>query len=427
MRHQGVQDRRLATPHRYRWTPVGHRRGSWFFGPNGTRCSAIATRPWLRRRVRNRLTARIQALLHDESTIETRGFALSSRPVIAVDLGGTRIRAAVIEPDGTRICPQRAPHADRGRSLGDRPPVRRGRDARPRRSGFGPIAASIAGIGISSPGPVDPWTGVVLEPPNLGPPVPRRADRGGARRSGLELPAFLDRDTNVAALGELAFGAARGVDDFIYLTVSTGVGGAIVTGGEILHGPDGLAGELGHVPVELDGPRCGCGGIGHVESIAAGVALAREARGILAAGGSEFLAARAAALPAGEELSAKDLAEGAQAGDPACRDVMDRARRALAAACVGYVNAFNPHRIVIGGSIAEAEGDRLLQPIRDAIAREAFDVVARKVTIVPAQLGGDVSLAGAQPLVMSRLAQSNQSSQVTRSERPVAVPGGTHA
>ena len=265
-----------------------------------------------------------------------------------------------------------------------------------------------------------------MEPPNLGAQF-RDVPIAAELSRGLDLPAFLDRDTNVAALGEQAFGAARGVDDFIYLTVSTGVGGAIVTGGEILHGPDGLAGELGHVVVELDGPRCGCGGVGHVEAIASGVALAREARAILAAGDSEFLAARAATLEAGEELSAKDVAEGALAGDPACRDVMDRARRALGAGCVGYVNAFNPHRIVIGGSIAEGEGDRLLDPIRETIARDAFDVLARKVTVVPAKLGGDVSLAGAQPLVMSRLKQAKPSSPTTRPARPVAVSGGTHA
>jgi glucokinase len=253
--------------------------------------------------------------------------------------------------------------------------------------------------------------------------VPIAAELGKA----LGMPAFLDRDTNVAALGERAFGAARGFDDFIYLTVSTGVGGAIITGGGILHGPDGLAGELGHVPVELDGPRCGCGGIGHVEAIASGVALAREARAILASGDSEFLATRAAALEEGQELTAKDVADGAVAGDLACRDVMDRARRALAAACVGYVNTFNPHRIVIGGAIAEGEGDRMLHPIREAIAREAFDVLARKVTVVPAQLGGDVSLAGAQPLVMSRLNPATQPTAAARPDRPVAVPGGTHA
>lgn len=291
------------------------------------------------------------------------------------------------------------------------------------------LEATIAGIGLSCPGPVDPMRGVVLEPPNLGPAfrdVPLAAELASSER----LPAFLDRDTNVAALGEMAFGAAQGETDFIYLTVSTGVGGAIVAGGEIFHGPDGLAGELGHVPVGLDGPRCGCGGIGHVEAYAAGVSLAREARLLLVADTSPFLAARVREIPGGaDELSAKDIVEGALAGDPACVSLMDRARRALAAACVGYVNAFNPHRIVIGGSIAVAEGERLLAPIRAAIASEAFEVLARHVTVVPAALGGDVSLAGAQPLVMSRLGQSETPTRIAtpRPNRPVAVPGGTPA
>jgi predicted NBD/HSP70 family sugar kinase len=96
---------------------------------------------------------------------------------------------------------------------------------------------------------------------------------------------------------------------------------------------------------------------------------------------------------------------------------------------VGYVNAFNPHRIVIGGSIAEAEGDRLLEPIRATIASEAFQVLARRVRVVPAALGADVSLAGAQPLVMSRLERNDYSSttNTTRPGSPVAVQGGTHA
>ena len=120
------------------------------------------------------------------------------------------------------------------------------------------------GIGISSPGPVDPRAGTVVEPPNLGPnfhDVPLADDMEAL----LGLPAFLDRDTNVAALGEAAYGAGRGQYDFIYVTVSTGVGGSIVTDGRLFHGPDGMAGELGHVPVELDGPICGCGGHGHLE------------------------------------------------------------------------------------------------------------------------------------------------------------------
>jgi glucokinase len=362
-----------------------------------------------------------------------RGFALSSRPVIAVDLGGTRIRAAVVQPDGTRIARnERLTPLDEGPAAiveGCRDAVRRARAAVPSE-----VNDAIVGIGISSPGPVDPMHGVVVEPPNLGPQFHDVA-LADALVSSEGLPAFLDRDTNVAALGEHAFGAARGCDDFIYLTVSTGVGGSIFTGGKLLHGPDGLAGELGHVPVSLDGPRCGCGGIGHVEAFAAGVSLAREARALLVADASPFLADRARARADGgdplatDELSAKDVAEGALAGDPACVRLMDRGRRALAAACVGYVNAFNPHRIVIGGAIAASEGERLLGPIRAAIASEAFEVVARHVTVVPAALGGDVSLAGAHPLVMSRLSQSTPRAQRTtpRPAQPVAVPGGTPA
>ena len=97
--------------------------------------------------------------------------------------------------------------------------------------------------------------------------------------------------------------------------------------------------------------------------------------------------------------------------------------------CAGYVNAFNPHRIVVGGSIAEAEGERLLEQIRDTIRGETFEAMARHVTVVPAGLGGDVSLAGAQPLVMGRLPTANQAietMQPMRPEPPVAVPGGTH-
>src|SRR5204862_174870 len=121
-----------------------------------------------------------------------------------------------------------------------------------------------------------------------------------------DLPAFLDRDTNVAALGERAFGAARDCDDFIYLTVSTGVGGSIVSGGRLFHGPDGLAGELGHVPVSLDGPLCGCGGVGHVESYASGAGLAKLARAAVERGDSPFLADRAEAHGDPQKLSALD-------------------------------------------------------------------------------------------------------------------------
>ena len=343
--------------------------------------------------------ARIAAISH-----RIRGLLLTAPPVLALDLGGTRIRAAVIQPDGARVA-----RTETETPVDDGPAAVVAACVemlqRARRSADPGIADALAGIAVSSPGPVDPRTGVVVEPPNLGPAF-RDVPLTAAASDALHLPAFLDRDTNVAALGERAFGAAQGYDDFIYLTVSTGVGGAIVTGGRLLHGPDGLAGELGHVPVSLDGPRCGCGGFGHVESYASGAGLAKLARALVASGGSPFLEERARSHGDPHRLSAVDVAEGVKAGDPGCIDLMANARRAVALGCVGYVNAFNPHLIVIGGSIAEAEGESLLEQVRTTIREEAFQAVARHVSVAAAALGGDVSLAGAHPLVMSRLGET---------------------
>lgn len=253
----------------------------------------------------------------------------------------------------------------------------------------------LAGIGISSPGPVDPRSGVVLEPPNLGSDfhdVPLAAEVASA----IGLATRLDRDTNVALLGERAFGAARGETNAVYLTISTGVGGAVLSGGQLLHGPDGLAGELGHLAVDLEGPRCGCGGRGHVEAIASGVALARDAQEAASSGRSPFLAN---AARAGRTLTARDVTAGAKASDPTCVALLDRAVQAVGAACVSIANAFNPHLIVIGGAIALALGDELLAPVRETIATNVFPVIGSRIRVVNPELGDDVSLAGAWPLI----------------------------
>jgi glucokinase len=262
------------------------------------------------------------------------------------------------------------------------------------------VQEALLGVGISSPGPLNPWRGVVLETPNMGPEfvdVPIATEI--SRRLGL--PAFLERDTNVAALGEMAFGAARNCPDFIYLTVSTGVGGAIVSEGRIFHGPDGTAGELGHTPVAMEGP-CTCGAEGHLEGIVSGAGMSNIARVLMAQGASPFLAARATQKGI-DAIEARDIAEGEDAGDETCRTIMERGRRAFAVACVGFVNALNPTRIVVGGAIADAQGERLLGPARAEVAATAFRTPRSRVQIVHAELGADVGLAGGHPLVIARL------------------------
>jgi glucokinase len=319
-------------------------------------------------------------------------------------VGGTHIRAAVVLDDGSRLAltSGHTPVSAGPAAILDACEVAL-REVRVKaRDAAGPDAAGpdVVGLGISSPGPVDPWRGVVLQTPNMGPDfhdIPIAAELGGR----LGLPAFLDRDTNVAALGEMTFGAARDCPDFIYLTVSTGVGGAIVSGGRIFHGPDGTAGELGHTPVSMEGV-CGCGAIGHLEAFASGTAIARSARQVIAYGKSPFLVSRAGDKGV-DAIEARDVAEGEDAGDETCHAIMELARRAFAIACVGFVNGLNPTRIVVGGAIAEAQGDRLLGPARTEVATTAFRAPRSRVQIVRAVLGADVGLAGCQPLVIARL------------------------
>jgi glucokinase len=301
-------------------------------------------------------------------------------PVLALDLGGTQLRTAVAMPDGTLVARRSQPTPRAGDEMIDTA-------ERALRAALSEAQASNADLraprmlGISAPGPLDPAKGVLIDPPNLD---RRLWGFGLAPRLGaaLGVEACLERDTQVAALAEGDFGAARGVRDYVYLTVSTGIGGGVVTDGRLLRGPDLVAGELGHVTVDINGPECGCGARGHLEAISTGTGIARAAQ---ASGLGDIGAAQVAALE--------------DAGDATAARIMDYARRAFAAALVSIVDIFNPSLVVVGGGIAIGQGDRLLQPARDAVEQLAFRRQAARVEIVPAQLGDDVGLIGSLSLV----------------------------
>jgi glucokinase len=263
----------------------------------------------------------------------------------------------------------------------------------------GERGAEATAVGVSAPGPLDPLKGAWIEPPNLGVAF-RGAPIAEPLRAALGLPTVVELDTHVAARAEREFGAARGARDFIYITLSTGIGGAIVAGGELIRGADGVAGEVGHLVVEIGGPLCGCGGHGHLEAIASGAAIARAGTAAAAEGRSPALARLGAARP----LEARDVAAAEAEGNAAAVEIMARARRAFAAAVVGLVNLLNPELIIVGGGMAEAEPDQWLGDAREAVRRDAYGVTAARVRIVPPKLGPDVSLVGAVPLVRARLA-----------------------
>jgi glucokinase len=331
--------------------------------------------------------------------------------VLGLDLGGSQIRAAAISSAGERLGRRSV-----ATPTGGGPEPIYAACAELLRGVVGDLPAeSVAGlvaIGISAMGPVDPWRGLVVDPPNV--PDLREAPLADEMEARLGLPAYLDRDTNVAALAEHWLGAARGCRNFMYVTVSTGLGGAIWMENRLLLGPDGTAGEIGHGSLlPLDGPRCCCGGIGHLEAISSGSGLANAARDAIAGAGtasaaatsgpsaapaSRFLADRAVQAP----ITGRDVAEGEMAGDAVCAALMARARGAFAISCVGWVNAFNPERIVVGGTLAERQGERWLEPARVAVAATALRGPAANVRIVAAELGADVGLVGAWPLVRER-------------------------
>jgi glucokinase len=329
---------------------------------------------------------------------------MALRPVLALDLGGTQLRTALIMPSGEVVRRSSRPTPRTADSL-VRAAVEALADARlgARGSADAPVA-----VGISAPGPLDPHSGKLIDPPNLHPST-WGLPLAGLVADALDLPATMDKDTNVAALGEGFFGAAAGTNDFVYLTISTGVGGAVITGGRLLHGPDGVAGELGHLAIDAyDGPLCGCGARGHLEAIASGTGIAA--------------AARAAGLDVGH-ASARDVANLEAAGNATAAQVMARARQAVASAVVTVVDLFNPDLVIIGGGIAAAEGERVLGPARDAVAATAFRVQARRARIVEPMLGDDVSLVGALILANAALAQD----VVAYGLRPLASSPGRMA
>lgn len=306
--------------------------------------------------------------------------------LIGVDLGGTQIRAVRTDRKGKQAArtdqltqAEQGGEAVMGRIFESVDQVLQGV----------PVD-EVAGIGIGAPGPID-GEGRLHNPPNL-PDWPdfSLSDRLSER---FGVPAFAGNDANVAALAERRFGAGKGVDDLVYVTVSTGIGGGIVSGGKLLVGARGYAAEIGHQTLVIDGPVCGCGQRGHLEALASGPAIAREARERIAQGAETSLAAH------GDQLEARHVTEAAQAGDQLAIDLLEQAGFYVGLGLVNLIHILEPARILIGGGVSQA-GELLFKPIRQTVESHVMSPVFRSVEIRPAELGADVGLLGAVALVL---------------------------
>ena len=303
---------------------------------------------------------------------------------VAVDLGGTRFRVAVGTSGGAIEW----------------------RVSRPTRVGLGreavlddiftsvdeaistvPDRSTIKGIGIGAPGPLDPWSGVLFSPPNLPGWDNTPLKSLFQRRFGLH--TVVGNDANLAALGEHQFGAGKGFAHIIYVTVSTGIGGGVIVDDRLLVGHCGLAGEIGHMVIDMDGPPCKCGNFGCLEALASGTAIARRAKELVSSGAETDLNK----LPP-SDITAKAVAEAAYRGDEVARSLFQEAGIALGVGFANLVHIFNPQRIIVGGGVSNA-GELLWGPMMETVRTRTFTTCQRDLEIVPAALGDDAGILGA--------------------------------
>jgi glucokinase len=313
--------------------------------------------------------------------------------IVGVDLGGTLIRAIVTDRQGRKVARCQHPMAGAGGTTGVM-----ARLLETVREALSHVDTErIGGIGVGAPGPVDPVTGILYDPPNIPGWTPTSLTDEISAEFGL--PAYAGNDANVAALGEHRFGAGRGLSDFIYNTVSTGIGGGIISGGRLVSGARGFAGEVGHQVLDPDGPVCGCGQRGHLEAFAAGPSIARDARRVAASGAETYMLKL---VESANEITSEVVAKAASAGDDVALDVIRLAAFYIGLGLVNLIHLFEPARIAIGGGVSQA-GDVLFEPVRNAVNENLMSHVYEGVEIVPAALEADVGLLGAVALVLSEI------------------------
>jgi glucokinase len=261
------------------------------------------------------------------------------------------------------------------------------RDARP----------GVAAVGLGIPCTIDRDRGVAITAVNL--PLVNIPIRD-LMRERIELPVFVDNDANAAALAEHRFGAARGTENAVMITLGTGIGGGLVLGGELYRGTNGAGAELGHTVIDLDGPRCqgNCPNRGCIEAVASGTALAREGREAAERAPGSALGR---ALAEGDEITGEAVTEAAMDGDETAREVLALLGRRLGAAFSSFANTFEPQVIVVGGGVTAA-GDLLLDPAREELRARALPPM-NQTPVAAAELGEDAGMVGAAAMAVTEL------------------------
>jgi glucokinase len=328
--------------------------------------------------------------------------ASSDSWVIGVDIGGTKVAAGLVNRrTGAINHPTRVPMSARGSAAEGFAAVTNAIDSLP--AEVAPDAHGAQGIGICAPGPLDPNTGIVLNPPNL--PCWRNFPLAAELERAYRLPVKVDNDANAAALAETLWGAGRGYRNVFYATIGTGIGTGIVFDGQIYHGRTGSAAEGGHMTIDYDGLPCACGKRGCIEALAAGPAIARLARTRLSAqpAAKSLLLKLAAGNPDG--VTSELVGQAYSAGDAIAEQVLDDVVGFLSVWLGNIIDLLEPDVILMGGGVSA-----VLKPLFPEITKRlptcCVNQRCQEIPLLPACYGTDVGIAGGAALCVPAPPQS---------------------
>lgn len=312
---------------------------------------------------------------------------------IGIDVGGTNVKIALVDDNGKIIYSNSVPTYAK---MGYEYTVNNIKQAiKDLMKETNTTPSDIEGIGFDFPGQVDCKTGVVKLAPNI--PGWVNVPIAQMIEDEFHIPTRIDNDVRCAALGELKFGAGKGCENFICITVGTGIGSGIVINGKVVRGATNAAGELGHIKLQMNGgPICGCGDTGCLEAFASGPAIVAMAQEYIKGGKSTKF--REMAAVEGGEITPYMVAKAAEEGDPVAKRIFEIVGEYIGIGLTSVINLLNPERVIIGGGVAES-GELLLGPIRKTIKERAMVVAGNAVEIVPAQLGNSAGVIGASMLI----------------------------
>ncbi len=315
------------------------------------------------------------------------GIIANMSTIVSIDIGGTQLRAAAYKQD------QIQPFAQKRVKTNANEPDTFGRLVKLIED-IWPKNEKVDAVGVSSPGPLDPHMGIIMSPPNIKEWIDFPITAKLTEHFGI--PSYLGNDANLACLAEWKFGAGRGHHNVLYLTVSTGVGGGVIIDDHLLQGPHGLAAELGHTTVQADGPLCGCGQRGHLESFSSGTGIERFVAEQLKAG-------QASILDPNQRNSAHDISEAAKLGDALSIDAYQIAGKYLGVGVANFLHSFDPTILIFGGGVSQSGAllfDSFETSLKERVIHPRY---LEGLVITSVELGDDSGLLGARVLAELKL------------------------